>query len=70
MPDDQVFKQIILTGTSKTSIEEAVQVALAKAAKTVRNLRWFEIDEIRGAIDGTSVMQWQVTVKIGFVVED
>ncbi len=69
MPD-RVFKKIEVTGTSNKSIEEAVQNALAKSAKTVRNLRWFEVVEIRGNIDNDQVGQWQVTLKIGFALDD
>ena len=69
MPD-RVFKKIEVTGTSPKSIEEAVQNALAKSAKTVRNLRWFEVVEIRGNIDNDHVGQWQVTLKIGFALDD
>ena len=67
---DHIYKKIELTGTSSSSIEEAVQNAVAKAAKTVHNLRWFEVDEIRGSIEGASVGQWQVTLKIGFTLDD
>ena len=67
---DQVFKKLELTGTSSKSYEDAINNALAKAAKTVRDMRWFEITEQRGAIDKDRVSQWQVTIKIGFVVEE
>ena len=67
---DPVFKLIEITGTSSTTLEEAVQNAIAKAAETVRNLRWFEVVETRGSIDGDKVGQWQVTLKIGFKLED
>ena len=70
MSDNKVFKLIELTGTSSTSIEEAVNAALAKASKSVRNMRWFEVTEIRGAINEDQVAQWQVTLKAGFAVED
>jgi flavin-binding protein dodecin len=70
MSDNKVFKLIELTGTSPTSIEEAVASALAKASATIREMRWFEVVEIRGAIDQDKVAQWQVTLKIGFAVED
>lgn len=69
MSDNRVFKVIELTGTSPTSIEEAVQSALSKASATIREMRWFEVIEIRGAIDQDKVAQWQVTLKIGFAVE-
>ena len=65
-----VYKIIELTGTSETSIEEAVNNAIARSGKTVRNMRWFEILETRGTIDANAVQEWQVTVKIGFRLED
>jgi len=67
---DNVYKKIELTGSSTTSIEEAVQNAVAKAAKTVRQMRWFEVVETRGTIKDDKVDQWQVTIKIGFTLED
>ena len=67
---DHVFKKIELTGTSKNSIEEAVQNALARAGKTIRNMRWFEVTETRGAIKDNKVAEWQVTLKIGFSIEE
>ena len=66
---DAVYKKIEVTGTSTTSVEDAVNNALAKAGETVRQLRWFEVDEIRGAIEDNQVSQWQVSVKIGFTLE-
>jgi len=68
--DNRVYKMIELTGTSSTSIEEAVQTALERAGKTVRHMRWFEVLETRGTIDGDRVSAWQVTVKVGFTIEE
>ena len=69
--DNHVYKLIELTGTSADSIEDAVNNALSRASKTVRNMRWFEVLETRGAVDGGGkVSQWQVTVKVGFTLED
>jgi flavin-binding protein dodecin len=65
-----VYKQIVLTGTSKNSIEDAVNTALAKAAETVRNLRWFEITETRGHIENQKLSHWQVTMNVGFTLDD
>jgi dodecin len=62
---DHVFKLTELTGTSSKSIEDAVQSALKCAAKATKDLGWFTVSEIRGAISADSVQQWQVTVKIG-----
>ena len=67
---DHVYKHIELTGSSSTSIEKAVENALAKAGKTVRNMRWFVITETRGYIENDAVAHWQVTLKIGFTLDD
>jgi len=67
---DHVYKLIELTGSSSTSIEDAVQNAISKAAKTMRNMHWFQIVDTRGHIDGARVAHWQVTLKIGFTLED
>ncbi len=64
-----VFKLIELTGTSATSIEEAVQNAIARAGESVRQMRWFEVVDTRGALDNGKVSEWQVTIKIGFKIE-
>jgi hypothetical protein len=65
-----VYKTIELVGSSSTGIEDAVQGAIAKASETVRNLRWFELTETRGHIEGGKVAHWQVTLRIGFTLED
>jgi len=67
---DHVYKHIELTGSSKKSIEEAVQNAVTKAQQSVRNMRWFEMTELRGHIEEGNVSHWQVTIKIGFTLED
>ena len=67
---NHVYKLIELTGTSATGIEDAVNTAVARAAQTVRNMRWFEVVETRGMIDNGKVGQWQVTIKVGFTLED
>jgi flavin-binding protein dodecin len=66
---DKVYKQIELTGTSSTSMEEAVNTAIGRAGQTIKNLRWFQVVETRGDIENNSVKHWQVTVKVGFEVE-
>lgn len=67
---DHVYKLVELTGTSTSSIEDAVNTALSKAEKTLRNLRWFEVTETRGDIKDGKVHHWQVTVKVGFTLDD
>lgn len=68
--DNSVYKLIELTGTSATSVEDAVNAALARASKTVRNMRWFEVTETRGAIKDGQVAEWQVTLKVGFRLDE
>ena len=67
---DPVYKLIELTGTSTTSIEDAVAMAIKRAHKSVKNLSWFQVIETRGNIVKGKVHHWQVTLKIGFAVED
>ena len=67
---DTVYKLIELTGTSTASIEDAVDKAIKRAHKTIKNLRWFQVIETRGNIEKGKVHHWQVTVKIGFAVND
>ena len=66
---DQVYKLVELTGTSTDSIEDAVNRAVQRAHKTIKNLRWFQVVETRGNIEKGKVHQWQVTIKVGFAVE-
>ena len=65
-----IYKKVEVVGTSEKGMEDAVQSALKKAAETLHNLRWFEVVETRGTVDGDEVDQWQVTVKIGFTLDD
>ena len=67
---DPVYKLIELTGTSNTSIEDAVNKAIGRAHKTVKNLSWFQLIETRGNIAEGNVHHWQVTIKVGFAVKD
>ncbi len=63
------YKVTELVGTSPTSFAEAVRSAVSEAAKTVRNMAWFEVVEQRGRIEEGKVAEFQVTVKIGFKLE-
>lgn len=67
---DHIYKQIELTGSSENSMQEAIENAIARAAQTLRNMRWFKVTETRGYIEGGDVAYWQVTVKIGFTLEE
>ena len=67
---DHVYKKIEVVGTSSTSQDDAIRNAVAKAAKSVHNMRWYEVVESRGAINGDAVSQFQVTLKIAFTLDD
>jgi flavin-binding protein dodecin len=67
---DHVYKSIELTGSSKKSIEDAIEGAIAKASKSVRNLQWFQVMETRGHIQDGKVAHYQVSMKVGFTLED
>ncbi len=67
---EHVYKKIEVVGSSSNGFEEAIKNALARAEKTVHNMRWFEVTETRGYIEDGKVGHWQVTVKIGFTLEE
>jgi flavin-binding protein dodecin len=67
---DHVYKMIELAGSSETSIEDAIQNAITRAAKTLHDLRWFQVIETRGHIEGGRVVHYQVVIKVGFTIED
>ncbi|GAB4253866.1 MAG: dodecin family protein [Methylomicrobium sp.] len=67
---DHVYKKIELTGSSTIGIQDAIENAIAKASKTLHDLRWFEVVETRGHIDQGKVAHWQVTIKIGFTLDE
>ncbi len=66
---DHVYKQVELTGSSETSIEDAIQRAIGKASASLHDMRWFEVTETRGHIENGRVAHWQVTVKVGFTLD-
>jgi flavin-binding protein dodecin len=65
-----VYKTVELVGSSTDGMEDAVRNAITRAGKTLRNLRWFEVVETRGEIAEGRVAHWQVTLKVGFTLED
>ncbi len=67
---NHVYKKLELTGSSTVGVEDAVSNAIQKASKTLHNLRWFEVHDIRGWIDKGSIAHWQVTIKVGFTLDD
>jgi flavin-binding protein dodecin len=70
MPDNHVYKVIELVGTSPTSIEDAIQAAIARASSSLQHLRWFEVTETRGHIEGGRIAHYQVTLRVGFTIDD
>ena len=66
---NHVYKMIELTGSSPNGVEHAVETAIARAAKTVRNMRWFEVTDTRGHIENGKIAHWQVTLKVGFTLD-
>ncbi len=66
---DHIYKTIELTGSSPDSIEDAVTKAVARASQTIRNMRWFQVTETRGHIDAGKIAHWQVTIKVGFTLD-
>ncbi len=66
---DHVYKSVEVTGSSATSIDDAIERAVAKASETLRNLDWFEVVSVRGHLEDGKVAHYQVTLKIGFRLE-
>lgn len=67
---DHVYKSIELTGSSASNVDDAIRKAIAKASKTLHNLRWFEVTQLRGHIEDGTVGHYQVTLKVGFTLDD
>jgi hypothetical protein len=67
---EHTYKSIEITGRSEVGTDEAMRNAISKASKSIKGMDWFEVVEIRGQIDNGAVHYWQVTIKIGFRLED
>ena len=67
---DHVYKSVEITGSSTAGVKEAIDRAIAKASDTLRHIDWFEVLSIRGHVDDGKVAHYQVTLKIGFRLED
>ncbi|MFA5679468.1 MAG: dodecin [Pseudomonas sp.] len=70
MSDHRTYKKVELVGSSPTSIEDAISNAVAECSKSVKNVEWFEVMETRGHIVNGKVAHFQVTLKIGFRIEN
>lgn len=69
MEDQHVYKTVELTGSSPKSTDEAIRVAIERASKTLRNIKWVQVLEQRGHVENGKVAHWQVTMKVGFTLE-
>lgn len=67
---DHVYKVIEIVGSSQTGNDDAIRNAIARASSTLKNLDWFEVVEQRGSIQGGQVTHYQVTLKVGFRLEE
>jgi flavin-binding protein dodecin len=68
--DDHIYRVIQIVGSSEKSIDDAIQRGISRASKTLRELRWFEVVETRGHIDHGKVKHFQVTLKVGFTLDE
>jgi flavin-binding protein dodecin len=67
---DHVYKAVELTGSSTVSTDDAVKKAIARASETLRNLRWFEVTQVRGHLENGEIAHWQVTIKLNFTLDE
>ena len=67
---NHVYKHVELTGSSTKSLDDAVQTAISRAAKTLRGMHWFQLTDTRGHIENGKVAHWQVTIKVGFTLDE
>jgi flavin-binding protein dodecin len=67
---ENIYKLVELVGSSSESISDAIQNAIARASATIRNIRWFEVVQIRGGVEDGTVAHYQVTLKIGFTLDE
>ncbi len=66
----RVYKTIDIVGSSSAGVEDAIRGAVAKASETVRELRWFEVKEVRGHIENGEVSHFQVSLRLGFLLSE
>ncbi len=70
MHKDHVYKKIELVGSSAVSVTDAIEKAVARAAKTIKNLEWFEVNQVRGHVEDGKVAHYQVVLKAGFRLDE
>jgi flavin-binding protein dodecin len=67
--DSHIYRIVELVGSSRTSIEDAIQAAIGRADETLRNVRWFEVTELRGDVQTGRVAHYQIRLKVGFTLD-
>jgi dodecin len=67
---DHIYKILDLVGSSEKGIEDAIQNAVVRASKTIREMKWFEVTQIRGDIEKSAVRHYQVSLRVGFTLEE
>ncbi|HEU0306763.1 MAG TPA: dodecin [Lysobacter sp.] len=67
---NHVYKSLELTGSSTTSSDEAIRTAIERASVSMRNIRWFQVVETRGQVEDGKIGHWQVTLKVGFTLDE
>ena len=67
---DHVYKHIELTGSSSKGMQDAIENAVVRASKTLRGMHWFKVTDTRGHIENGKIAHWQVTINVGFTLED
>ena len=70
MMSEHIYKVIEVVGSSPTGIEDAIEKAIARASTSVQEIRWFEVKETRGHVEGGKIGHYQVTLRIGFTLRD
>jgi len=68
--NDHTYKVIEIVGSSPESMQQAIENGIAKAGESIHGMRWFTVAETRGHIEGDKVAHWQVTLKVGFRLDD
>lgn len=69
MSDHHVYKKVEVVGSSRNSIDDAINNAIAECSKSIKNVEWFEVVETRGHVEGGKVGHYQVVLKVGFRIE-
>ena len=67
---NHTYRVTEIVGTSPEGVDQAIRNGISRASQTLRNLDWFEVKEVRGQLDGGDIAHWQVTLKVGFRLED